>query len=380
MNTTRILNDYSNWLPRLETLREELEGNLSTLLRERGPKIHSLSSRTKSMASLKQKISRPDRSYEDLWDITDLVAFRVVTYSEALIEEVAHLIERSFDVDFKNSTNKLRVHDERKFGYRSLHYVTSVPEKIASHSPDLPKRFRFEIQIRTSLQHTWAEIEHGLGYKASAELPFAFRRRFSQIASLLEIADRDFDSLRKDIEDYERRLRGNEFSEEENVGLDEISLRSILGRPEIAELDQIVSEEIGRPLVSDDFYPDYLVRVLRAADLKSICSILEETAADKEKLRAFVKPYFEFSKKQWNFGEKSVENVRRGYALLFLAHLAVLKGESLLIDKLNRLVSFYQKFDYPDDLASAQSAASELIAQLKEHSLLNESDSKPVAL
>ena len=380
MNTTRILNDYSSWLPRLEALREELETSLSTLLRERGPKFHSLSGRTKSMASLKQKVSRPDRSYEELWDITDLVAFRIVTYSEALIEEVAHLIERSFDVDFKNSTNKLRVHDESKFGYRSLHYVTSVPEKIASRTDELPKRFRFEIQIRTSLQHTWAEIEHGLGYKASAELPFAFRRRFSQIASLLEIADRDFDSLRKDIEDYERRLRGNEFSEEENVGLDEISLRSILGRTEVAELDRIVSEEIGRPLADDDFYPDYLVRVLRAADLKSICSVLNEIKTNKDHLRAFVKPYFEFSKKQWNFGEKSVENVRRGYALLFLAHLAVLKGESLLIDKLNRLVSFYQKFDYPDDLASAQSAASELIAQLKEHSLLHESDSKPVAL
>jgi hypothetical protein len=52
-----------------------------------------------------------------------------------------------------------------------------------------------EIQVRTILQHAWAEIEHDTRYKAVDVAPTAIARRFVALAGLLEIADREFQAL-----------------------------------------------------------------------------------------------------------------------------------------------------------------------------------------
>jgi ppGpp synthetase/RelA/SpoT-type nucleotidyltranferase len=54
-----------------------------------------------------------------------------------------------------------------ELGYQSVHYLVQFsPERCA-----LPEYQRFqgriaEIQVRTVLQHGWAEIEHDIQYKA----------------------------------------------------------------------------------------------------------------------------------------------------------------------------------------------------------------------
>ena len=58
----------------------------------------------------------------------------------------------------------------------------------------------FEIQIRTILQHAWAEIEHDRNYKFSGELPEDIQRRFKLVAGSLELADKEFDRLATDID------------------------------------------------------------------------------------------------------------------------------------------------------------------------------------
>ena len=74
-------------------------------------------------------------------------------------------------------------------------------EKITGEGevPDaLFDKMKCEIQVRTILQHAWAEIEHDIVYKSPGEIPFRVRRRFACLAGLLEIADREFESLRQD--------------------------------------------------------------------------------------------------------------------------------------------------------------------------------------
>ena len=65
-----------------------------------------------------------------------------------------------------------------------------------------------ELQVRTILQHAWAEIEHDIQYKAVSVLPVQIRRRFATLAGLIEIADREFQAIQDDnriIRDLARR-------------------------------------------------------------------------------------------------------------------------------------------------------------------------------
>jgi hypothetical protein len=59
------------------------------------------------------------------------------------------------------------------------------------------------VQIRTVLQHAWAEFEHDIRYKGTvpAEHAHDFDRRFTLAAGLLELADQEFATIRD-------RLRG----------------------------------------------------------------------------------------------------------------------------------------------------------------------------
>ncbi|MDX9731789.1 MAG: hypothetical protein RBT63_08465 [Bdellovibrionales bacterium] len=347
-----------------------LEDRFKRLIAKNGLKLHSLDGRVKALASLEHKISRPDRNYSNIYEITDLIAFRMITYSEDLIEDVAGLIEKTFDVDYDDSANKLRSEDQQKFGYRSLHYVCSLPKDVLGLHPEIDGRFKFEIQIRTILQHAWAEIEHDIGYKTADELPGLFRRRFSQIASLLEVADREFASLRMEIKAYSERLRAAEVEDWGPVDLDKFSLRNLIEREEVKRLDQRVAQVLNLPQSEELFFPDYILRSLQAAGLSKIRPAMDEIVASESRLESFVKAYFEFAQAHWNFSESAVESVRRGYSLLFVSHLAVLSRDTLLIDKLNRITQFYRDVDYPDEPEKAKAAGRDLISRLKTNKLI----------
>ena len=54
----------------------------------------------------------------------------------------------------------------------------------------------FEIQIRSILEHSWAEIEHEIVYKSGIEYPIEVLRKFAALAGTLEILDGEFLLLR----------------------------------------------------------------------------------------------------------------------------------------------------------------------------------------
>jgi hypothetical protein len=85
----------------------------------------------------------------------------------------------------------------RQFGYRSVHLVAKVRSRSAelgwyeSVGPDW-----FEIQVRSILEHSWAEIEHEVVYKSGVAYSNEFKRSFSALAGTLEILDQQFVTLR----------------------------------------------------------------------------------------------------------------------------------------------------------------------------------------
>ena len=117
--------------------------------------------------------------------------------------------------------------------------------------------------------------------------------------------------------------------------------------------------------MEDEFFPDYLLRSLRAAEIRTVGDLLEAAKSmSNEKMMSFVVPYFRFSQRHWSFEKESIREVKRGYGLLFLAHMRVLDRQNLVIDKMRALSHFFQKVDGLEDLDRARAASEALISEL----------------
>ena len=195
-----LVSQYEASLKKYERFDEKIKQLLKEVLTEAGIATHSITSRCKDLKSLKKKIGKKEeqeKRYNGLADITDLVGLRVITHFSDDVDHVAKVVESVFLIDKDNSIDKRKSLDSDRFGYMSLHYVVSLSEsRIVLPEYKLFAGLKAEIQIRSILQHAWAEIEHDLGYKAGVGVPKEVKRRFSRLASLLEIADEEFASLR----------------------------------------------------------------------------------------------------------------------------------------------------------------------------------------
>lgn len=187
-----------------DEFEECLNNLIKQLLKHTDAAIHAVSSRRKGRDSFISKINKPGKAYANISEITDLVGIRITTYFESEVDKVKDIIERELEIDTENSVDKRKLHDPDRFGYMSLHYVVKLtPSRLSLPEYSSFKDMKAEIQIRSILQHTWAEIEHDLGYKSKYSVPKNLKRRFSQLSSLLELADREFLEIRKGISDYE---------------------------------------------------------------------------------------------------------------------------------------------------------------------------------
>ena len=349
MESETLLATYDAHRPALAALSRELETELRTLLA--GLDVQLVGSRLKSTESLRGKLARPDKTYRSLWDVTDLVGLRVVTFFEDTIDAVAHAIEARFGVDFTHSIDKLRFTDHGRFGYRSLHYVCALPGR--GPHPD----FRFEIQIRTALQHAWAEVEHDLGYKADEAVPAQIRRRFSRVASLLEVADQEFVSIRRDLFEYREAVRVA-LEAGEALPIDTVSLDGLCREEAIAALDAEVARALDKPVAAELFYPDYLVRMLRLSGLSTTDALRAAVREHAAHVPSVVPAYFAYAGPAFGLRAEELASVQRGYALFFVAHLAILRSPDLGLSKVARLTRVYHELDHPNDERTAHTIAS----------------------
>jgi putative GTP pyrophosphokinase len=172
---------------------------LSYLLSSKGIVPHSITNREKAPEELREKIAREGEVPDALFGIADLAGVRIIAYFPSDVDKIVFLIENEFNIDFKHSKDKRLCSDPAVFGYASVHFVVEFrPEMLKLPEYALFCKMKCEIQVRTILQHAWAEIEHDIVYKSPGEIPFRARRRFACLAGLLEIADREFESLRHD--------------------------------------------------------------------------------------------------------------------------------------------------------------------------------------
>jgi ppGpp synthetase/RelA/SpoT-type nucleotidyltranferase len=201
---------YTGIHPLCQQAVERVCDIIRVALQQSDTKVHSVQGRAKNVESFARKAIKPSESNPNapkyavpLHEITDKVGVRVITFSPKTLIQVQKIIEQEFLIIEKIDKGK-ELSDEGKFGYQSIHYLVKMTPKRASLTEYRSiAELMAEIQLRTILQHAWAEMEHDIQYKSSAVIPTSVRRRFMALAGILEIADREFQA----VQDEDERLR-----------------------------------------------------------------------------------------------------------------------------------------------------------------------------
>ena len=187
MNLDEVIKKYdSEQMGTYRLLSEKMKEFLSSILSSKGIVPHSITSREKNPEKLREKITTEGKVYDSLSNnITDLAGVRIITYFPSDVDKIVPLIEKEFKVDPKHSVDKRLCLDPAIFGYTSVYFVVEFRSEVLK-LPEfaLFNKMKCEIQVRTILQHAWAEIEHDIVYKSLEDLPFRLRRRFACLADL----------------------------------------------------------------------------------------------------------------------------------------------------------------------------------------------------
>ena len=190
-----LLQQFRELRPTLEQLANEAYNLLNQALCEQGIYVTAIEHRVKTEKSLAGKLELKGAKYKSIDDITDLVGLRVITFYTDEVDKVAAIAKRVFDIDWQDSVDKRKLHQLYAFGYNSLHYIC----RLKTGGP------RFELQMRTALQHVWSTIEHDTGYKGDVKIPREYKRQFSRLAGMMELIDDEFSRLRVVLTDYRRQ-------------------------------------------------------------------------------------------------------------------------------------------------------------------------------
>ncbi len=194
-----------------DALKEVLEAACKTAFPEA-----FVQARPKAVTSFAEKCVRKFEKYPDAVNqMTDLCGARVIVQTLAQVDAVRDFIEHNFDIVESDEKGKSLGID--KFGYRDMHYIVRLPAKpgIKEYVPDEGAAAALgfkpaalvaiaaktaEIQVRTWVQHAWADTLHDRMYKTKLKYPAEFKRTASLLAAIMEEGDRDFDELANAID------------------------------------------------------------------------------------------------------------------------------------------------------------------------------------
>ncbi len=274
MHCEMILDEYREKQPVFEKMKTVVTKRLNDCLDENHILVAGLESRIKTEKSLAGKLELKGQKYRTLDDLTDILGVRVITFYSDEVDLISALVEQMFDIDWENSVDKRKMLEIDRFGYMSLHYICRIPEAM-HHDPAMPElnQIRFELQMRSTLQHVWANMYHDMGYKSEVEIPVEYQRNMSRLAGMLELADEQFSRIRKEINDYRRNVQSLVASGNfDEVPLNGDTFRSFLELRPFKRLAEKIAGINQAELYEDSLMPYY--NVLLNMGMKTIGDIV----------------------------------------------------------------------------------------------------------
>lgn len=267
---------YDNNMKTYGKFSSEVAQIIEKILKSKNVPYHSITYRVKDRESYLNKCKK-NKYLNPAEEIMDVSGIRIIAYTNNDVKNICEIIEKEFEIDSNNSGNKMDKMDENMVGYLSVHYIAKLNDiraKLTENS--IYGNCKCEIQIRTLLQHAWAEIEHDKNYKFSGVLPKDIRRRFYLVSGVLEMMDREFDVLSEEIDKYSKEVKEktkvNDFDIEINTEslsqymsskfrnnkcIRNVVTKSVIkelnafGFQKIQDIDQKLTEEISKILLHE---------------------------------------------------------------------------------------------------------------------------------
>ncbi|HDR7429038.1 MULTISPECIES: GTP pyrophosphokinase [Bacillus] len=322
-----ILTEYKKQKDLHEEFCKEVQGLLKTILKQNQINCHSIDSRVKEEDSLAAKVEKGGNKYSTLNDITDVSGIRVITYFSDDVDKVASIIQNEFEIDETNSVDKRIILDPDRFGYLSLHYViklNTVRTSLVEYQRF--KDLKVEVQIRSILQHAWAEIEHDLGYKNKNSVPKVVKRDFSRLAGLLELADQEFVKIKEELVKYNENVKAEIQNTPSDVLIDKISIKQLLNNENsiVSILDQEICEIANASrIVGTDLEKE--IKRLKYLGFNTIGEIQTALNQHKEKIIELATA--------WLTKPDNNNVVRAGISMFYLAYIVIsIDGSSEIVE------------------------------------------------
>jgi len=193
---------YDQQLPLHKAAMQQLAQDVRLILEQQGF-TPAIKYRVKSFEAYFGKLRKQNTANANprMAAISDFFGLRIVCPFLEDIETVSSLIATHFEV--LETECKANQHSFREFGYDSVHLAIRLDTQLTGRSiPGVRKVC--EIQLRTTLQEAWAEVEHELVYKSDISLPNqSIRRKLASLNATLTLSDLIFQEIR----DYQKEIR-----------------------------------------------------------------------------------------------------------------------------------------------------------------------------
>ncbi|MBN1539348.1 MAG: RelA/SpoT domain-containing protein [Candidatus Thermoplasmatota archaeon] len=211
--------DLLNWLKeqieefqRVQPVYEKYSTILKQVLGSASRKYAPLAiiqTRPKAVASFGEKAIRKKHKYDDpVHQLTDLCGGRVITTTVDQVRAISSFIEDHFEVDWDNTLDVSQRHATAEFGYRSIHYIIKMKKGVFPNDivpiqiPEEIYGLKAEVQVRTILEHAWADFYHDTNYKGAFKIPDKWDRELYSIAAMLEGVDKSFERINSNLRRY----------------------------------------------------------------------------------------------------------------------------------------------------------------------------------
>lgn len=197
MNQQEFIEKYGYDIPILNAWGSYVKNQIDDILVDQGRELKKFlkiqnEPRVKEVNSLIEKAFLRGKDYKNPYDdITDKIGIRYVVLLENEVDEICDIVESKSDWKFSKDKDYEVERKEKPelFEYKSMHYIVRSLRDFDFNGITIKKDTACEIQIRTLLQHAYAELSHDQIYKNKSKIDGEVRRMISRSMALIEATD-----------------------------------------------------------------------------------------------------------------------------------------------------------------------------------------------